>query len=308
MAPILISLGDPRGIGSEVTQKAIQSLTDHPGIILFGHPDALITPIPTYNNTIANNQVRLFPINVDTPNQQPNDPANARIAYESIMAALLFSQRHLIQGLVTAPISKTGFLNAGIKHTDHTTLLAHFFDRPNAGMAFYSSELNVMLSTIHIPLSQVESNLTSSVILTAIHNAIQFATNIGITSPRIGVSGLNPHAGENGQFGTFETSVLSPIIASFKESSATVLGPISPDIIFRQAHKKQYDIVVAMYHDQGLIPIKLLAFDTAVNTTIGLPICRTSPDHGTAYDIAGTNQANPSAMRAAIDYVIRFGR
>ena len=145
-------------------------------------------------------------------------------------------------------------------------------------------------------------------IMTYIHNtitnAIHFAKQIGINSPKIGIAGLNPHASENGQFGTFETNILIPAINKYPPSNAQLIGPISPDVIFRQAHGGSYDIVIALYHDQGLIPLKLLAFDSAVNVTIGLPICRTSPDHGTAYDIAFKNCANPASMGSAIQYCI----
>ena len=171
-------------------------------------------------------------------------------------------------------------------------------------MAFYSEQLSVILATIHIPLMSVETALNSDTIKNTLANAKLFANQLGITNPKIGIAGLNPHASEHGQFGDFESKVLTPTLTKFKENDDTaIIGPVS-DVIFRQALDGDIDIVVALYHDQGLIPLKLLAFDSAVNVTVGLPICRTSPDHGTAYDIAGKNIANPNSMLAAIKYCI----
>ena len=142
----------------------------------------------------------------------------------------------------------------------------------------------------------------------SLHLSFQlFAKNIQLEQVRIAIAGLNPHASENGQFGTFESSIMKPSLASVAPFNGTLTGPISPDAVFRQTMNGTYDIVIALYHDQGLIPLKMIAFDSAVNVTIGLPICRTSPDHGTAYDIAGKNIANPDAMIAAINYAIKYG-
>lgn len=309
MPPLLISLGDPAGIGPEVVEKALQGMEWHDGCILVGHPDSLTQPVPHFNGTLIPNTVQLIPITDHDPVHRPNDPINARIAHNSIITALNTMSQYTITGLVTAPISKEGSMRAGLPHFDHTTLLQSYFQCPGAGMAFYSEPLKVMLASIHIPLSDVPDYLSTSIITQSIQNAIRFANQIGIDSPRIGISGLNPHAGENGTIGSFETRVLSPIIESLNHQlPATLIGPVSPDVVFRRAVVTgDMDVVVALYHDQGLIPIKLLAFDTAVNVTIGLPICRTSPDHGTAYDIAHKNQADPGAMVAAIRYIQQFG-
>ena len=172
-------------------------------------------------------------------------------------------------------------------------------------MGFYSDQLRVVLATIHVPLSSVEPLLTPDLIRLTVNNAVRFSSDLGISHPKIAIAGLNPHASEYGQFGDFESNVLLPTLQTISFDDATLIGPISPDVVFRQALDGAFDIVVSMYHDQGLIPLKLLAFDSAVNVTIGLPICRTSPDHGTAYDIAGTNAANPSAMKAAIEYALQ---
>ena len=302
MPPILITLGDPAGIGPEVTLKAIKECSNHSGIILFGHPESAPS-IPIFDGNVMPNQVTIYPINPAKPTLKSDCPINASIAYESIQQALIYSQTTPIQGLVTAPISKAGMKAANIKTTDHTSMLQSFFNCPDAGMAFYSPQLKVMLATIHIPLMAVEKALTKACIQTSISNSLTFAATLGIKKPRIGIAGLNPHAGEGGQFGSFEQTTLQDVLSEQSNDEATIIGPISPDIIFRQAVHGAYDIVIALYHDQGLIPLKLLAFDEGVNTTIGLPIHRSSPDHGTAYDIAGKNIANPTAMISAINYI-----
>lgn len=312
MPPICITLGDPAGIGPEVTFKALHTLHSHPGIILFmhkqcqHHPDNHIK-LSEFNGQIEPGEIKAVYVGKTlTPTTKPNDPVNAKIAHESLIEALNFCKKSKA-ALVTAPISKAGFQAAKIPFTGHTTLLKHYFNTPNASMAFHSNKLNVILSTIHIPLSHVEEALTQALIIETIKNAITFGQKLGIKKPRIGIAGLNPHASENGQFGSFENNTLIPVIRSLSFPDASVSGPISPDIIFKQALEKHWDIVVALYHDQGLIPVKLLAFDSAVNVTIGLPICRTSPDHGTAYDIAGKGIANHRAMASAIQYAITYG-
>ena len=310
---INITLGDPAGIGPEVTFKALRSIKTHPGIVLFMHPknEAYIDlheEFPPYMGSIKAGEIKtVFVAESLKPNSEPNHPINAQIAYEALLSAIE-NCKQTSASLVTAPISKAGFLAANIPYTGHTTLLQSSFNTPNASMAFHSKDLNVILSTIHIPLMSVEKTLTTELLTSTIKNAIAFARTLGIKKPRIGVAGLNPHASENGQFGSFESSIITPLINSLSMPEASVSGPVSPDVIFRQAVEKQWDVVVALYHDQGLIPIKLLAFDSAVNVTVGLPICRTSPDHGTAYDIAGKNIANPTAMAAAIEYAIKYGQ
>tara|TARA_A100001015_G_scaffold251744_1_gene290931 strand:- start:2681 stop:3616 length:936 start_codon:yes stop_codon:yes gene_type:complete len=311
MNPICITIGDIAGIGPEVIIKSLKQRTNHPPIIIFLHESVLNLflkelSMKELNGDVLENNIYFF---ISGKNHhasaQPNHPNNANIAFDALNDAISYCKKYK-GSLVTAPISKAGFLAANIPFTGHTTLLKTIFNCPNASMAFYSDKLKILLATIHIPLSKVESKLTSGVVKETLVNAEKFANQINIKKPTIGIAGLNPHASENGQFGTFENQILTPVIKSMKKPQ--FIGPVSPDVIFRQALSKQYDIVVAMYHDQGLIPLKLLSFDSAVNVTIGLPICRTSPDHGTAYDIAGKNKANPNSMIAAIDYAIQYGQ
>ncbi len=312
MKPICITVGDIAGIGPEVTIKSLQKITAHPPIILFLHSSLLPMveaqlSISPYNGDVSRNNIYYVIVGENHhPVMAPNHSENAKIAYDALIQALEICKNYNC-ALVTGPISKAGFLAAGIPFTGHTTLLKNYFKCPEASMAFYSKKLKVILATIHIPLSDVEKSLTQQQLLSTIKNAQLFAKNIQLEQVRIAIAGLNPHASENGQFGTFESSIMKPSLASVAPFNGTLTGPISPDAVFRQTMNGTYDIVIALYHDQGLIPLKMIAFDSAVNVTIGLPICRTSPDHGTAYDIAGKNIANPDAMIAAINYAIKYG-
>ncbi len=310
--PICITLGDPAGIGPEITLKALKKIKLHHGIVIILHESLVANffhhfEIRPFKGDVKKNKI-YYILNKRKHHlqQKQDDPNNALFAYDSLLKAFEVCKKYNMS-LVTAPISKAGFKAAKIPYTGHTTLLKTYFNAPNASMAFHSDKLAIVLATIHIPLSTVEQSLSTKQLQSTFNNAALMASHLSIKSPRIGVAGLNPHASENGQFGTFETSVLKPAISSTKLERGELIGPISPDVIFRQAAQNEYDIVIAMYHDQGLIPLKLLAFDSAVNVTIGLPICRTSPDHGTAYDIAGKNIANPSSMIAAINYAISIG-
>ncbi len=199
--------------------------------------------------------------------------------------------------LVTAPISKTAWKMADIHYTGHTTALKALSNAETVSMAFYTPNLRTILTTIHISLMQVSKQLTKNRLNTTISHAQLFCQQLGITNPKIAVAGLNPHAGEGGLFGTEEHTIKGVI----DSHDASITGPYPPDTLYYRAYQGEFDIVVSLYHDQGLIPIKLIGFHDAVNVTVGLPFIRTSPDHGTAFDIAGKEQANSSSMQAAIE-------
>ncbi|MBY0261396.1 MAG: 4-hydroxythreonine-4-phosphate dehydrogenase PdxA, partial [Phycisphaerales bacterium] len=208
--------------------------------------------------------------------------------------------------IVTAPISKTSWMLAGhTRHPGHTELLADRFDAPESGMLFVGPSMRVMLATIHVPLRDVPRGLTTALVLRAIRLAHQSCLDFGVKSPKIGVCGVNPHAGEGGILGTEDEAVITPAVAAARALGIGATGPHPADTIFSQAvlpprGPGALDAIVAMYHDQGLIPIKLLDKREAVNVTVGLPTIRTSPAHGTAFDIAGTGRADPASMHAAI--------
>ncbi len=207
-----------------------------------------------------------------------------------------------IDALVTAPISKEAWNLAGYrKYPGHTELLTERCKSRGSVMMFVGGPFRVALATIHEALFEIRHHFKIGTVFQAIdlsNEALQ--RYFGIEKPRIAVAGLNPHAGENGQFGDEEERIIAPAILMAQEAGIHAEGPFPPDTLFHQALDGRYDCIVAMYHDQGLIPVKLLAFEKAVNVTVGLPIIRTSPDHGTAYDIAGKNKANPSSMMEAI--------
>lgn len=211
-----------------------------------------------------------------------------------------------IDAVVTAPICKESWHLAGCKFPGHTELFAQRTRTKKVVMAFESPKLRVALATVHIPLMDLRNVLTIGAVYDPIDLGDQFCKRMGIAKPRIAVAGLNPHASENGRFGDEETRIITPAIEAAKSHGIDVRGPFPGDTVFYAAAAGRYDLVVAMYHDQGLIPVKLLGFDQAVNVTLGLPIVRTSPDHGTAFDIVGKNLANPGSMKAAIRLAVKL--
>jgi 4-hydroxythreonine-4-phosphate dehydrogenase len=206
-----------------------------------------------------------------------------------------------VAAMVTCPINKGLMRQAGYAYEGHTQLIAHLTGREEFVMMLAGESLRVALVTIHCPLKEVHRILTTKMVYRTIritHRALQ--EDFGFPEPRIGVAALNPHGGEGGLFGAEEAEVIQPAVRKAQEEGMPILGPLPADTIFHKASAGGFDAVVAMYHDQGLIPLKLLHFSDAVNITLGLPIIRTSVDHGTAYDIAGTWKANPSSLIQAV--------
>jgi 4-hydroxythreonine-4-phosphate dehydrogenase len=212
-------------------------------------------------------------------------------------------ERHL-DGIVTAPISKESWSMAGFRWPGHTELLASRTRAKRQAMAFVSPRLKVVLASAHVPLMDVKNVLTIGKVHEAIELGNELCRNLQIDEPRIAVCGLNPHAGENGILGDEDQRIIAPAIQVASEQGIKVTGPHPADTIFIAAASGEYDLVVAMYHDQGLIPVKLLGWDKAVNITLGLPILRTSPDHGTAFNSAVRNQADPGSMKHAINLMV----
>ena len=211
-----------------------------------------------------------------------------------------------VNAIVTAPISKESLKMAGHKWPGHTELLAELTGAKNFAMMFASKRMKVILCTIHIPLKDVPGKISESLVLRTVRLAVAGADMLGIKNPRFAVAGLNPHAGESGIMGKEEGRSIIPAVKKAQKEGMDVSGPYPPDVVFHRAYKGEFDIIVCMYHDQGLIPFKMLAFDTGVNFTVGLPIIRTSPDHGTGFDIAWKNRADPSSMIEAIKLASRI--
>jgi 4-hydroxythreonine-4-phosphate dehydrogenase len=313
--PIAISLGDPAGIGPEVVVRAL-AVRPELDVRIFGDPVVLVRAaerahVPRPNPDVLRIITTLRPNEV-TPGQ-PNDASGrAQLAYlEAATNAVLAGEA---RALVTAPISKEWIARAGFTFPGHTEYLAA---RAGVGSEFAmmlaGPALRVVVATTHIALRDVPTALTpegiaSTITLTATSLARQFR----IAVPRVAVAGLNPHAGEAGRFGDEEKRLVEPAIAIARARlgaagiTADVTGPHVPDVVFRQAAGGAFDAVIALYHDQGLIPVKLLHFDEAVNVTLGLPFPRTSPDHGTAFDIAAASKARPESFLAALDLAARL--
>jgi 4-hydroxythreonine-4-phosphate dehydrogenase len=231
-----------------------------------------------------------------------------RAAYDTIVRAVEDAQRGVVDAIATAPINKEAFRCAGLPWSGHTDLLAHLTGAPHVAMMFYSDALRVVLATVHVALADVPRALTRASLEATIRLTARELPRFGVAAPRIAVAGLNPHAGEHGLFGSEEETVIAPAIASCRDGGVDVTGPFPGDTVFVRACRGEFDVVVACYHDQGLIPVKLMAFGQAVNVTLGLPIVRTSVDHGTAFDIAGKGVANPESMIAAVLLAAKLAR
>jgi 4-hydroxythreonine-4-phosphate dehydrogenase len=244
------------------------------------------------------------------PRWQPGKVAvdSARAADAWIRACVAACMDKRLDGMITAPISKEAFHKAGIHIPGHTELLAELTHTRDFAMMLFGGLLRVVLATRHLPLAKVSSALNQAEIVKVIRLTGEALPWLGCKKARIGVCGLNPHAGDGGALGSEERSIIAPAIQAARRKGFNVHGPIPGDAIFHQAVNGRYDAVIAMYHDQGLAPLKMLAFDQGVNVTLGLPMVRTSPDHGTAFDIAGKNKANPSSMIEAIQWADRLAR
>jgi 4-hydroxythreonine-4-phosphate dehydrogenase len=229
-----------------------------------------------------------------------------RAAYEIIVRAVEAAKAGEVDAVATAPVNKEAFRLAGLPWTGHTDLLAHLTGSREVAMMFYSAPLRVVLATVHLPLAAVPRALTAAAMESTIALTARELPGFGFERPRIAVAGLNPHAGEHGLFGREEETSIVPAIAACRARGIDVTGPYPGDTIFVRAHRGEFDVVVACYHDQGLIPVKLVAFGQAVNVTLGLPIIRTSVDHGTAFDIAGKGVADPESMVAAVSLAARL--
>jgi 4-hydroxythreonine-4-phosphate dehydrogenase len=219
-----------------------------------------------------------------------------RTAYETIVRAVRDAQAGRVQAIATAPINKEALALAGLPWRGHTDMLAALTNTPNVAMMFYSEKLRVVLATIHIPISEVPAALTVESLATTIRLTAEAMPKFGFTTPRIALAGLNPHAGEHGVIGSEEEQILGPAVEQACLKGIDITGPWPGDTVFTRAVRGDFDVVIACYHDQGLIPVKLIAFGEAVNVTLGLPIIRTSVDHGTAFDIAGKGIANPESL------------
>ena len=275
---IAITVGDPAGIGPEVAARAAADVRVLQACepLVYGPPaGAAFTP-----GVLS--------------------AAAGRAAYDTIVRAVDDARQGVVHAMATAPVNKEAFRLAGLPWKGHTDLLAHLTGAREVAMLFYSEALRVVLATVHIPLAKVPAALTRESLEATIALTARELPRFGLAAPRIGVAGLNPHAGEHGLFGHEEETAIAPAIDAARRRGIDVSGPFPSDTVFVRARRGEFDVVIACYHDQGLIPMKLVAFGQAVNVTLGLPIVRTSVDHGTAFDIAGRGVADPESMIAAV--------
>jgi 4-hydroxythreonine-4-phosphate dehydrogenase len=279
-----ITAGDPSGIGPEVAAAAAA--------------DAAVNEVcePIVYGPACGSSFRPGLLSADA----------GRAAYDAIVRAVSDARHGTVDAIATAPINKEAFRLAGLPWAGHTDLLAHLTGAPHVAMMFHSDALRVVLATVHVALAEVPALLTRALMDRTIELTARELPRFGPASPRIAVAGLNPHAGEHGLFGSEEAAVLRPAIDAARARGIDVAGPFPADTLFVRATRGEFDVVIACYHDQGLIPVKLAAFGRAVNVTLGLPIVRTSVDHGTAFDIAGRGVADAGSMIEAVKLAARL--
>jgi 4-hydroxythreonine-4-phosphate dehydrogenase len=282
---VALTVGDPAGIGPEIARKAAAD----PRVLDACEP-VIVGPVGS--------SFRPGVLSAEA----------GRAAYEAIVDAVDQARAGRVDAIATAPVNKEAFALAGLPWKGHTDLLGALTGAPRAVMMFDSPTLRVSLATVHIALADVPKALTRDVLVETIRITAASLPEFGIDAPRLAVAGLNPHAGEHGLMGREDEDVIAPSIEACRVDGVSITGPIPGDTVFLRASRGEFDAVVACYHDQGLIPVKLLSFGRSVNVTLGLPIVRTSVDHGTAFDIAGEERADPSSMVEAVLLAAKLAR
>jgi 4-hydroxythreonine-4-phosphate dehydrogenase len=315
MTPLALTMGDPAGIGGELTLRAWRTLRrsgpcfvaiDDPARLAALSADIPITEIasPEAARTVFADALPVLPIKLAAAARPGHpDKANAKAVIASIERAASLCLQGAVSGMVTNPINKAALYDAGFAHPGHTEFLAELSGAHGKQiMMLVSPELRVVPVTVHASLRNSIAMLTTEAIVAAARTtATALQRDFRIAQPRLAIAGLNPHAGEQGALGDEETTIIGPAIATLRAAGIDVSGPWPPDTMFTATARTRYDAAICMYHDQALIPLKTLDMDHGVNLTLGLPIVRTSPDHGTAYDIAGKGIANPASLIAAIE-------
>jgi len=322
-----ITMGDPAGIGAEVILKALAEIPPEDDVryLILGSRYVL----ERSRNLISSSQVSwtltgaeeigkrrerilLWDFDAQTGSDfkwGEESAASGKASFVYINIAIRLAAAGKISALVTGPISKRALELAGLTWPGHTEILASRTGAKRAVMMFVARSLKVSLVTVHIPISRVPEVLTEEDIFATIQiTAKDLSRYFGLECPKLALAALNPHASEAGRFGHEEEKILAPAVVRAVEAGIDCVGPIPADTLFHRALKHEFDAAVALYHDQALIPVKLLAFESAVNITLGLPIIRTSPAHGTAYDIAGRGVANPGSMKEAIKLAVEIAR
>ncbi|WP_340264475.1 4-hydroxythreonine-4-phosphate dehydrogenase PdxA [Sphingobium mellinum] len=323
LRPFAVTLGDPAGIGPEIVAKSwvMRAARGLPCFFAVGDAASLRAVWAGPIQRIATPQEATAVFDTALPCLQiaeageivPGVPSmdGARTAFEALEVAVGLARAGSAAGIVTAPVGKEQLYGVGFTHPGQTEFVAERCGVAphNAVMMLAGPSLKVVPVTVHIPLADVPSVLTVDLIRARALTTVKgLQRNFGIARPRIMVAGLNPHAGEGGALGREEVDVIRPAVDSLRDEGMDIVGPLSADGLFHARARETYDAVLCMYHDQALIPLKTLHFDEGVNITLGLPVVRTSPDHGTAFGIAGTDSANPGAMMAALKMAAEAAR
>lgn len=312
-APLVVSMGDPCGIGPDIIINAwLEHAASLPDMAILGSRATLEERAQAMGRQVALSNghgagLRIIELE-NRPHGIPGKPdaVDAAATLEAIERGVEMVVEGKASALVTCPINKKALYDTGFTHPGHTEYLAELAGKHLGGthhpvMMIAGPELRTVPVTIHIPVSQIPETLSTHLIVeTVLITARDMQSRFGIPSPRIAIAGLNPHAGENGSIGLEDETLVRPAVEELRTRGVNAMGPLPADTLFHAAARATYDVAVCMYHDQALIPAKMLGFDDGVNVTLGLPFIRTSPDHGTAYDIAGTGKANPSSFVAAL--------
>lgn len=314
-------MGDPAGIGPEIVASSLRDAREGPPCLVFGCPEVMQRAVDL-KGTGAKvrtldmvEDARFEPGTLEVVRTSHFDtlPAYGQIgaacgtaAFDAITSAIDAAMAGAVSGIVTAPIHKEALALAKVPYPGHTEMLADLTGADRFAMMLGNDEIRTVLVTIHCSLADAIQGVTVESELAAIRLAHQGAEALGFASPRVAVAGLNPHAGEGGLFGREEIEIIGPAIEAARAEGIDASGPWAGDTVFMQARQGRFDIVVAQYHDQGLIPVKYMGLEKGVNITLGLPFARTSPDHGTAFDIAGQGIAADASMRTALDYATRL--
>ena len=321
LAPIAISMGEPAGIGPDLILKLYAERAAHqlPPFIVMGSMAFLASRARrldlniNFAQTSVDKAVAEFPVSLPVFNLAglvPDKPGeishlSGKVVMESIARAVSETLAGNCRAVVTGPIHKAALYNAGFKYPGHTEYLAALCANgegtPMPVMMLAHDDLRVVPLTIHVPLRDVPGLITQKLIRDTVHIVEHdLRTRFGIEEPKLAITGLNPHAGESGSIGLEDRDIILPAVIDLQHNGSQVEGPVPADTIFHLPNWRKYDAVIAMYHDQAMIPIKTIAFDQGVNVTLGLPLVRTSPDHGTAFDLAGTGKASTASILAAI--------
>lgn len=317
MSLIAVTMGDACGIGPEIVVKTFADpdfISRYPSFVVGDYGalqrtawqlQAPLQVVPL--QTAAQAAPCAGRLEVLAASDLPADlamgtisPLAGRAAFDAVCTAITLAKQGLVAGLCTAPINKAALAAAGVPYPGHTEILAELSGSRDYAMLLVNPQLRTILVTVHCSLREAIARLSLASELRTIRLAERSLRAMGIAQPRIAVAGLNPHAGEGGLFGSEDRDIIAPAIAMARREGIDASGPHPGDTVFMQARRGRYDIVVAQYHDQGLIPIKLLGIEDGINVTVGLPFVRTSPDHGTAFDIAGQGIADPASLKAAL--------